>query len=235
MAILKRFWPLLLLAALAAALLASGVGQQLSLEGLARNQARLAGFVAENRVAAVLLFIAAYALVVAASIPGALFMTLAGGLLFGVWLGGSATVIGATLGSLAVFYVVRSSLGTALRERAERSGGALKKVMDGFGQDAFAYVLTLRLIPVAPFWLVNAAAGLAHAPVRPYALATFLGIIPGTFIYSGIGAGLGRVLAEGGSPELGVIFEPQVLLPLVGLGLLSLGAALFQRRRRAAA
>ncbi len=233
MTLLKRFWPLLLLAVLAAGLLASGAGDQLSLEGLARNQAQLSGFVAEHRIVAVLLFIGAYALVTAASLPGALFMTLAGGLLFGVWLGGAAAVVGATIGAVAVFYVVRSSLGEALRERAEKSGGVLKTVIDGFGQDAFAYVLTLRLIPAAPFWLVNVAAGLAHAPVRPYAMATFLGIIPGTFIYAGIGAGLGRILAEGGRPDLGVIFEPQILLPLVALGLLSLGAALFRRRRRA--
>ena len=235
MSALKRFWPLLALAALAALLLASGLWRELSLEGLARHRATLAGFVEAHRALAVAAFVLAYALVTAASIPGALFMTLAGGLLFGVWVGGAATVVGATLGALAAFYAVRSSLGAALRARAERSGGVLKSVMDGFGRDAFAYVLTLRLIPAAPFWLVNAAAGLAHAPVRPYALATLLGIIPGTFIYAGIGAGLGDVLARGERPDLGVIFEPQILLPLVALGLLSLASALFRRRRRGAA
>jgi uncharacterized membrane protein YdjX (TVP38/TMEM64 family) len=145
----------------------------------------------------------------------------------------AATVVGATIGAILVFYAVRTSLGEALRERAEASGGTLKKVIDGVRQGAFGYILTLRLIPLAPFWLVNVAAALAHAPLRAYALATFLGIMPGTFIYSGIGAGIGALVARGETPDLGVIFEPRVLLPLVALGLLSLGTTLYQRRRKA--
>lgn len=228
----KRYGPLILLALLIVAALASGVTDYLSLDGLQRNQARLSSFVADNRVLALLIFVAIYAAATAVSLPGALFLTLAGGLLFGVWVGGTATVIGATIGAVVVFLIVRSSLGASLRERAEEQGGALKTLLDGFGQDAFAYVLTLRLIPAAPFWLVNVAAALANAPLRAYALATFLGIMPATFIYSGIGAGIGSVIAEGGTPNLGVIFEPQILLPLVALGLLSLGAAFYRRNRR---
>jgi uncharacterized membrane protein YdjX (TVP38/TMEM64 family) len=119
-----------------------------------------------------------------------------------------------------------------LRARAEADGGTLKKVIDGVGQGAFGYILTLRLIPLAPFWLVNVAAALAHVPLRAYALATFIGIMPATFIYSGIGSGIGALVARGETPDLGVIFEPRVLLPLVALGLLSLGTTLYQRRRR---
>ncbi len=140
-------------------------------------------------------------------------------------------MVGATLGAVAVFYAVRTSLGAAMRRRAEASGGKLKAVIDGVEAGAFGYILTLRLVPLAPFWLVNIAAALAHAPLRAYALATFLGIMPATFIYSGIGAGIGELIARGEAPDAGVIFEPKILLPLVGLGLLSLGVTLYQRRR----
>jgi uncharacterized membrane protein YdjX (TVP38/TMEM64 family) len=229
---LKRFLPLIALLALVVIAFASGATDYLSLDALRRHHGALSAFVTDHRLWAVLLFVAIYAAATAASVPGAVFLTLAGGLLFGVWIGGTATVIGATIGAVVVFYVVRSSLGEALRTRAEKQGGQLKKVIDGVGEDAFAYILTLRLLPLAPFWLVNVAAGLAHAPLRAYAAATFLGILPATFIYSGVGAGFGHVLSDGGAPDLGLIFKPQILGPLAALGALSLAAAVFRRTRR---
>ena len=227
----KRFLPLVVLIVAVIAIFASGVTQYLNLEALQANEALLRGFIGDNLILALLAFIAVYAIATAVSLPGAIILTLAGGYLFGTWVGGAATVIGATIGAVAVFYAVRTSLGEALRAKAEASGGMLKKVIDGVGQGAFGYILTLRLIPLAPFWLVNVAAALAHAPLRAYALATFFGIMPATFIYSGIGAGIGALVARGEAPDLGVIFEPRVLLPLVALGLLSLGTTLYQRRK----
>lgn len=228
---LRRFLPLLILAAAVAAVFASGVADQLNLETLRANEAWFRKLIAENLPAAILGFVTLYAISTAISLPGATVLTLAGGYLFGTWLGGAATVIGATIGAILVFYAVRTSLGHALRERAEASGGRLKAVIDGVQAGAFGYVLTLRLIPLAPFWLVNVAAALAHAPLGAYALATLIGIIPATFIYSGIGAGIGDLLARGETPDLGVIFEPKILLPLVALGLLTLATTIYQRRR----
>lgn len=232
MAGIKRFVPLMVLILAVIAVFASGAGRYLSLEALQTHEATLRGFVADNLALALLAFMAVYAVATAVSFPGAVILTLAGGYLFGTWIGGTATVIGATLGSIMVFYVVQTSLGAALRAKAEADGGTLKKVIDGVGQGAFGYILTLRLIPLAPFWLVNVAAALAHAPLRAYALATFFGIMPATFIYSGVGAGIEVLVARGETPDLGVIFEPGVLLPLVALGLLSLGTTLYQRRRK---
>ena len=149
-------------------------------------------------------------------------MTLAGGFLFGTWLGAAATVVGATLGAIGAWQLIRTALGEPLRHRAEASGGTLQKLIAGLRRDGFSYVLSLRLIPAAPFWLVNAAAGVASIPLGPYALATLLGIIPATVIYSGIGDGLGELFRLGQRPNLSIILEPQFLYPLVGLGLLSL-------------
>lgn len=226
-----RFLPLIILAVLIAGLFASGVTRYLNLAALHAHETALRGFIGSHRVLALAGFVVAYMAVTAASLPGATVLTLAGGYLFGTWLGGGATVVGATLGAVAVFFAVRTSLGAALRAKAERAGGRLKAVIDAVRDGAFGYILTLRLIPLAPFWLVNVAAALAHAPLRAYALATFIGIMPATFIYSAIGAGLGSVIARGQAPDLGVIFEPRVLIPLVALGLLSLATTLFQHFR----
>ncbi len=228
---IKPYLPLLVLVLVVVAVFASGVTRYLNLEALQTHEAALRAFVSDNLVLALITFMAVYAVATAVSLPGGLILTLTGGFLFGPWVGGSATVIGATLGAVAVFYAVRTSLGEVLRRRAEASGGKLKAVIDGVEAGAFGYILTLRLVPLAPFWLVNIAAALAHAPLRAYALATFLGIIPATFIYSGLGAGIGELIARGETPDAGVIFEPKILLPLVGLGLLSLGVTLYQRRR----
>lgn len=212
-------------------LLAGGLGRVLSLEALRTHEAALRTFIEAHRIVALLAFVTLYMVATATSLPGATILTLAGGYLFGTWLGGGATVIGATLGAVIVFFAVQTSLGAILRENAERSGGKLKAVIDGVEAGAFGYILTLRLIPLAPFWLVNVAAALAGAPLRVYAGATFVGIMPATFIYSGIGAGIGEVVARGQAPDLRVIFEPHILAPLVALGLLSLAITLYQRFR----
>ena len=229
---IRRFLPLAILIAAIVAAFASGATRFLNLETLQTHEAALRGFVDENRLLAIAAFIAVYAIATAVSLPGAVILTLAGGYLFGTWVGGASTVVGATVGAVLVYYVVQTSLGEALRAKAEADGGRLKTIIDGVREGAFGYVLTLRLIPLAPFWLVNVAAALANAPLKAYALATLIGIMPATFIYSGVGAGIGAVIARGETPDLGVIFEPQVLLPLVALGLLSLATTLYQRRRK---
>jgi uncharacterized membrane protein YdjX (TVP38/TMEM64 family) len=229
---IRRFLPLAILIVAIVAAFASGATRFLNLEALQTHEAALRGFVDENRLLAIAAFIAVYAIATAVSLPGAVILTVAGGYLFGTWVGGASTVVGATVGAILVYYVVQTSLGEALRAKAEADGGRLKTIIDGVREGAFGYVLTLRLIPLAPFWLVNVAAALANAPLKAYALATLIGIMPATFIYSGVGAGIGAVIARGETPDLGVIFEPQVLLPLVALGLLSLATTLYQRRRK---
>lgn len=232
MRLLRRAWPLALIAAAIAALFLSGAGDWLSLDALRANEETLRRLVAANVLLALAVFVAVYAATVAVYVPGASILTLAGGFLFGTWAGAGATVIGATLGAIAAWWLIRTAVGEPLRQRAEKTGGTLNRLIEGLRGDAFSYVLSLRLIPAAPFWLVNAAAGVASVPLAPYAAATLLGIIPGTVIYSGIGAGLGALFRRGERPDLGVIFEPQVLWPLVGLALLSFLPAVVRRLRR---
>ncbi|MDO9712014.1 TVP38/TMEM64 family protein [Paracraurococcus lichenis] len=223
-----RLWPLgLILAALGLAY-ALGLQRYLSFEALAEHRAALAAFVAARPVAAPLLYVLLYVAVVAFSLPGGAVMTLAGGFLFGPWLGAAAAVLGATLGACALFLAARHALAETL---AHRAGPLMAKLREGLARDGFWYLLSLRLLPVVPFWLANLAPALAGMPLAPYAGATFLGIIPATVVFAGIGAGLGQVIEAGGRPDLSVILSPGILLPLVGLAALSLLGAWWRRRR----
>ncbi len=148
-----------------------------------------------------LAFVALYAAVVALSLPGGAVLTMAGGFLFGWLLGGLASIVGATIGASIVFLIARSALGEFL---AARAGPWLSRFRQGFQDDAFSYLLFLRLVPIFPFWLVNLAPALLGVGFVTYVATTFLGIIPGTFAYS-----LGRQRprqrhpgAAGGAPIL---------------------------------
>lgn len=162
-----------------------------------------------------------YILAVAISIPGAVFLSLASGLLFGLFWGTLVVVISATIGATILFYAVRTSLGTWLAPQAK---GWLSKMRDGFLRDAFSYLLILRLIPIFPFWAVNIVPALLNISAATFISATFLGIIPGSIVYIAIGNGLNHVIEQQQQPDLSIIFSWPVLLPLLGLaGLTVLG------------
>ncbi|WP_160937071.1 TVP38/TMEM64 family protein [Teichococcus coralli] len=201
----------------------------LSWQALAAHRATLAELIAAMPLRAGLAYVALYAAVVALSLPGASFLTLAGGILFGPWLGGGLAILAATTGACLLFLLVRAALAPGLARRAGPRLAALRKELE---QDGFFYLLALRLLPLLPYWLVNLAPALAGMRLLPYATATLLGIIPGTLIYAGIGAGLDSTLAAGTPPDLAALASMRILLPLGGLALLSLGAAAWRRRAR---
>ena len=231
---LKRFLPLLILLAILGLVFALRLDRYLSLDTLRDNRAALTAYVANHGVTAALAYVAAYSAVVALSLPGAVFMTLAGGFLFGVALGGSLTVVGATVGATLLFLIARSAFGDVLRAKA---GPFVAQMADGFAKDAFNYLLFLRLVPAFPFWAVNLAPALLGMRLVPYVVATALGIIPGTFVFSAFGASLGRVFDEGKDVSLKGVLSPTLIGALVGLGVLSLLPVLIRRwsERRSAA
>jgi uncharacterized membrane protein YdjX (TVP38/TMEM64 family) len=219
MRLFRRFWPLGLLLVAVIAVWAGGLAQQLTWESLARHQAVLIDWVGAHPLVAPLAYIATYAATVTLSLPESAVLTVAGGLLFGTLSGGILAVIGSTIGATALFLAVRYHLADAL---ASRGGGFLDRLRPGLERDGFSFLLAIRIIPAFPFWLVNLAAALSGIQLLPYVGATVLGIMPATFIYASIGAGIGSVLAVGGRPDLGVVFTPHILGPLLGLGALSL-------------
>lgn len=225
---LRRLLPLAALAA-AAALAAWLAGDALSFETLERNRAALKAWADDNLPVAALSFVAVYAAATAVSAPGAIWLTITGGFLFGLPLGGALSVVGATIGATAIFLAVRAGFGERLRARAS---GWLARMSDGFRRNEAEYMLALRLTPIAPFFIVNVAP--AFLGVRPstFVWTTFLGIIPGGMVYASIGSGLDAVIARGERPDLGVVFSWPVLGPLLGLAALSLLPAVWRALRR---
>jgi uncharacterized membrane protein YdjX (TVP38/TMEM64 family) len=214
----RRLLPLGALLLAGGLFLAFGGRHYLSIAALAENHAWLADRVGQAGAAAPLVFIAAYAGLVALSVPGAALLTVAGGLLFGAWLGTAYAVIGATLGATAVFVAARAGL-TGLVARA---GPRLRRFEDGFRANALSYLLVLRLIPIFPFWLVNLAAGALGLKLPVFIVGTFVGIIPVTFIYASLGSGLGTLAAEGAGLNPAILARPGITLPLLGLAVLAL-------------
>jgi uncharacterized membrane protein YdjX (TVP38/TMEM64 family) len=218
-ALLKRALPLVVLVAGLGAFFVLDLDVYFSLEALKQNRESLQMFVAENGFLAILAFAGLYAVVVAFSLPGGAIMTLAGGFLFGTIVGGMTVVVGATIGATALFLIARTALGDVLWAKA---GPFLTKMEDGFRENAMSYLLVLRLVPLFPFWLVNLVPAFLGVPTGTYVIGTFFGIIPGTFVFASVGNGLGALLDAGQDPNLGIIFQPNVLGPLIALALLSL-------------
>ncbi len=225
---LRRFVPLGLLLAGLGGFFLLGFDQYVSFSALSDNREALNGFVAENAVAAGLIYFVSYAAMTALSVPGGALLTLVGGFLFGLVWASILVIGGATVGAVAVFLAARTALGDSLRRRAGPWVGRLEA---GFRRDAVSYMLTLRLIPLVPFWLVNLVPAFLGVSLLTYTLTTLVGIIPGTIVYVAVGNGLGATLDSGQQPDLGIIFEPTILLPLIGLGLLAMLPVVYKRLR----
>jgi uncharacterized membrane protein YdjX (TVP38/TMEM64 family) len=189
--VFRRMLPVLALAAAMVLVFAMGWHRYLTLESIATNRHALETIIAGNRIVAILAYTLIYAAVVALSLPGASIMTLAGGLLFGAFFGGTAALVGATIGATAIFLIARTAFGETLRAKA---GPWIAKLQAGFADDAMSYLLFLRLVPAFPFWLINLAPALLGVPLSTYVIATFVGIIPGTFAFASVGAGLDSII-----------------------------------------
>jgi uncharacterized membrane protein YdjX (TVP38/TMEM64 family) len=222
--LLRRLIPFALLVLAGIAFVAAGGRHYLTLASLAENRDRLCGLVQHWGVVAALVYVALYAVLVALSVPGGAVLTIAGGFLFGTWLGAACAMIGATAGATGIFLAARAGLGGL----AQRAGPVAGKLEASFRADAFNYLLVLRLVPIFPFWLVNLVPALVGVKLPTFALATFLGIIPGSFVYASIGNGLGSFVEEPGS---GILFRPSILLPVVGLAALALVPVVYKHWR----
>lgn len=221
-----RLLPLAILCAGFAAFFALGWHRYISFETIRIHRGMLMDWVGRWGVMAAVAYVAGYALMTGFSIPGGAIATIVGGYLFGLWLGAAASVIGATLGAVAVFLAARTALADFLRAK---TGGALRRMEDGFRRDAFSYLLVLRLVPVFPFWLVNLVPAFCGVPLRTYALATLIGIVPGSFVFASVGSGLGALLDRGETPDLKIVFQGNILLPILGLALLALLPVIVKR------
>ena len=225
---IKRLLPLAVIAAGLAAAYAAGLHNYLSLDTLRDQRETLTSFVQNNLVLAVLIYLAVYILATAFMLPGALWITIAGGFLFGLVGGSLATITGATLGATLLFFAAKTSIGVPLRERA---GPFLKKLEDGFKENAFSYMFFMRLMPVMPFPVSNIAPALLGAKARDFIFTTAVGIIPGVVAYTWIGAGLGGVFDRGENLDLAGFFG-QIAPPLAALAVVSLIPVVIKKFRK---
>ncbi|RIJ14787.1 TVP38/TMEM64 family protein [Henriciella mobilis] len=194
-----RLWPVYVIALGLVAAWQFGLFSYLSIDTLREQNETLQAFVADNLIIAVLAYILIYAAATVFMLPGALWITISGGLLFGLIGGSAVTVAGATLGASTLFFAARTSIGAAFRERA---GRFVKRMEAGFRENAISYMFALRLMPVVPFPVANIAPALLGARYRDYAVTTALGIIPGVVAYTWIGASLGATFDAGETENL---------------------------------
>lgn len=227
---LKRFAPIVIILIAAAVVIASGAYKHLSFAALRENYEGISAFVAENLLLAIILFVVAYIVVTALSLPGATLMSVLGGFLFGIWVGTLIIVISATAGAAILFFAVKTALGDSLRKRV---GPSLRKMEDGFRENAFSYLMLLRLAPLFPFFVVNIAPAIFGVSLRTFIIATFIGIIPGAFAFASVGNGLGAVLAAGEDLQLsGLLLKPEVLTPIIALSILALIPIVYKAIRK---
>jgi uncharacterized membrane protein YdjX (TVP38/TMEM64 family) len=240
----RRLTLLIAVTVLAAAAFAAVGHGGISLTALVKHRMAIDAFVSEHRVLAVLAYIALYIATVALSLPGATILTVIGGFLFGLAVGASAAVIGATTGATLIFLVARTALGEPLLRRA---GPRAAQLAQGFRDDAFSYLLFLRLVPAFPFFLVNLVPAFAGVGLAPFVAATALGVIPGALVYAFAGTGLDSVIAAqktaysdclaAGRSDCQLSFDakdvltPQLIGALIALGLLALVPAVVKRLR----
>jgi uncharacterized membrane protein YdjX (TVP38/TMEM64 family) len=240
----RRLLPLAAILLVSAVVIGTGSHRYLSFETLVRHRDVLHAFIIAHRLAAIAAYVAIYIAVVALSLPGALVLTLTGGILFGGIIAGFAAIVGATIGATILFLIAKSTFGEYLVRRA---GPAVGKIAAGFKADAFSYLLFLRLVPLFPFWLVNLVPALAGVGLGTFVSATAIGIVPATFAFAFVGAGLDSVVrAQGvayhaclsaGRADCHIDFNfrtvmtPELIAALVALGIIALVPVVVKRLR----
>jgi uncharacterized membrane protein YdjX (TVP38/TMEM64 family) len=215
---------LLLAAVLAVALFFYlDLGRYLTLGSLKANRQFLLEYYAAHTLATVAAFMAIYIAQSALSLPGAAIMSLAAGAIFGSILGTVYAVTAATIGATLAFLVARYLLRDTV---LQKFGSKLEGVNRELETRGFNYLLFLRLVPLFPFFLINLAAGLTRLPLRTFVIGTFIGIIPGGFVFVNAGASLASI------NTLRDVASPRVLGSFALLGLFALVPVIYGKLKK---
>lgn len=201
----------------------SGINQYLNFEFLKANREKLIIFTRNHYLVMILGAIGFYTLSTTLSLPIASLLSLLIGFLFGLWLGLGIILFSATLGSTLVFLAARYTFGEAIQRKM---GERLQKFLSEFHKNDFNYLLFLRLVPLFPFWLINLAMAFTPIRLKTYIAATFLGIIPGAFVFTNFG----RTLGEIDSPDQ--LVSLKTLSAFLLLGVFTLIPVWVKRSRR---
>jgi len=176
-----------------AAFFALGGPQYLTLDTIKANRDQLLALTGEHYLLAILIAFVVYVAATALSLPGAVLLSLTVGMLFGRWAGSAIILLAATTGATLVFLAARYLFADFARRRLGGSGGLTARITQGFSDNAFNYLLFLRLVPLFPFWLVNLAPAFTTISLRTFVAATAIGILPGVFVFANLGQSLGRI------------------------------------------
>lgn len=213
---MKKWIPLIIIVALMLTAYFTGLTKYLTFDQLKERREVLLTYLAHYPILMPFIFIAIYIIAVALSLPGGTLLTLIGGFLFGVPLGTIYVLVGATIGATCIFLAARTALGDILKKKA---GPFLEKMKRGFDRHPASYLLFLRLVPFFPFWLVNLAPAFFNVRTRTFVWTTLIGIIPGSYVYSQTGKGLGAIFDSGNSFSFDAVFNLQMKIALVVLAL----------------
>ena len=221
MAISKRIIVLMLIAGLA---VTGGyaLNDVFSIDMLRLHRAELLSITQSHKVLAALLFVSLYSFIAGLSLPGAAIASIAGGFLFGLMLGTILNITAATLGATSLYLAVQWGVGESFVRRLDALEGRSDKIVSRLRKNEVSVLLSLRLVPVVPFFAVNLLAAISRVGFRNFVLTTSVGILPGAIVFTSIGVGLGSVFDQGAEPDLSVLWSPQLLFPLLGLAALSL-------------
>lgn len=204
---------LCVLIAIIVAIRASGAGTYLTVENLRKHKELLEQLIRARYALSVFVYILIYLASVAFSVPGATVLTLAGGFLFHLLPGIIYVNVGATLGATLAFLLSRYILGNAIQNRY---GTQLERFNRELDENGHLYLLTVRFIPVFPFFLINILSGLTRTPLRTFVWTTAAGILPGSLVYTFAGSQLGTI------NSVGDLFAGRILIAFLLLAALSL-------------
>ena len=176
-------------------------------------------YIESNFVKSVLIFILSYAILVILNFPLVSLLSLSGGLFFGTVVGGLIVTIGATLGSLIFFVFAKYFFYDFFKTKVLHH---LSKFENFFKKNEFNFLFILRLFPGIPFVIQTLIASSLGANNMKFLLATFLGIMPITFIITNIGSNIHQILASGEEFGFHLIYQPQYIIPIITLLSLSI-------------
>ena len=225
----KRLWPLVILIAGFVLFFTTGLDEYITFDALREHRSWLLDQVQNNTLITAITFMAIYIVAVAFSLPGGAVLTIVGGFMFGLALGTTFVVVSATIGATALFLVAKTTIGDALKAKMSPW---LQKMEQGFQENAFNYLLAMRLIPIFPFFVVNLVPAFLGVRLKTYFFATLFGIIPGSVVFIQVGAGLGSIFDSGEEFSTTGILTTDVVLALVGLAILSLLPILYRKFRQ---
>ncbi len=204
---------LFVVAALIGIFFAFDLHQYFTLSELKARQQAFEAFYSDHKALTIAIYMTVYIIMAALSLPGAAVMTLAGGALFGVWIGLIAVSFASTIGATLAFMVARFLLKDYVQNKFKDK---LRAINDGIARDGNFYLFTLRLVPIFPFFVINLAMALTPLRVGAFYLVSQIGMLPGTLVYVNAGTQLSKI------DSLQGILSPGLILSFALLGIFPL-------------